>query len=264
MDTIKERSGRDLVEAEEIKKRWKEYRHRKLHTHTHTQDINEPDKHDDVVSYPEPDILECEVNWALGITAVSKASGCNGITVELFKTLNDDTIKVLHSLHQQIWKTQQWPQDWKTSILISIPKKGSTKECSDHQTIALTSHARKVMLKILHAWLQHYRNQELLDFQAGFRKGRGTRIKVANICWIIEKAKEFQKTIYLCLINYAKTFKCVGHNKLWKTLNEMKLPDYLTCLLGNMYVGQEAAVRTLYGTTDWFRIKKGVQQGYLL
>ena len=122
------------------------------------KDLNESDNHDGMVSYPEPDILECEVNWALGITAVSKASGCNGITVELFKTLKDDTIKVLHSLHQQIWKTQQWPQDWKKSILIPIPKKGGTKECSNHRTVALISHTSMVMLKILHARLQHYAN----------------------------------------------------------------------------------------------------------
>ena len=115
--------------------------------------------------------------------------------------------------------------------------------------------------KILHALLQHYRNQELPDVQAGFRKARD---KIANILRIIEKAKEFQKTIYLCLINYAKTFKCVDHNKLWKTLNEMELPDHLTCLLGNLYAGQETAVRTLYGATNRFRIKKGVQQGSLL
>ena len=232
------------------------HRHRKLHTHTQKA-INEPNKHDDVVSYPEPNILEYEVNWALGSTAVNKASGCNRITVQLFKTLKDDTINVLHS-SQQIWKTQQWPQDWKKSILIPIPKKGSTKECSDPRTIALISHASKVMLKILHAWLQHYRNQELPDVQAGFRKGRGTRDKIDNNRWIREKAKEFQKTIYLCLISYAKTFKCVDHNKLWKTLNEMELPDLLTCLLGNLYAGQEAAVRILYGATDRFRIKKGV------
>ena len=120
------------------------------------------------------------------------------------------------------------------------------------------------MFKILHARPQNNANQELPDVQAGFRKGRGTRDIIANSRWIIEKAKEFQKTIYLCLINYTKTFKCVDHNKLRKTLNEMELPDHLTCLLGNLYMGQEAAIRTLYGTTDWFRIKTGVQQGRLL
>ena len=126
------------------------------------------------------------------------------------------------------------------------------------------AHASEVLLKILQTRLQQYFSGQLPDVQAEFRKGRRTRKKTVNICWIIEKAKEFQKTIYLCLINYTKTFKCVDHNKLRKTLNEMELPDHLTCLLGNLYMGQEAAIRTLYGTTDWFRIKTGVQQGRLL
>ena len=153
MDTIKDRNDRDLEEAEEIKKRWKEYTEE-----LYKKDLNEQDNNDGVVGHPEPNILECEVNWALGSTAINKASGCDGIPVELFKTLKDDAIKVLHSICQQIWKTQQWPQDWKRSILIPIPKKVSTKECSNHQTIALISHASKVMLKILHARLQHYAN----------------------------------------------------------------------------------------------------------
>ena len=143
------------------------------------------------------------------------------------KLLKDDVIKVLHSLCQQIWKTQQWPQDWKRSILIPIPKKGSAKECSNHQTVALISHASKVMLKILHAGLQHYVNQELPDVQAGFRKGRGTRDQIASICWITEKAREFQKNIYLCFIDYTKAFDCVDHDKLWKALREMGI-SYLS------------------------------------
>ena len=147
-----------------------------------------------MVSHPEPDILESKVKWALGSTAVNKASGCDGIPVELFKTLKDDAIKVLHSIYLQIRKTQPWPQDWKRSILILIPKKGSTKECANRWTIALISHDSKVMHKILHARLQHHANQELPDIQAGFKKGRGTRDQIANICWIIEKAREFQKT----------------------------------------------------------------------
>ena len=123
----------------------------------------------------EPDILESKVKWALGSTAVSKASGCDGIPVELLKNLKENVIKVLHSVCQQTWKTQQWSQDWKRSILIPVPKKGNAKECSNHQTIALISHASKIILKILHARLQHYMNQELPDVQAGFRKSRGTR-----------------------------------------------------------------------------------------
>ena len=117
---------------------------------------------------------------------------------------------------QQIWKTQQWPQDWKRSVFIPIPKKGNAKECSNYRIIALISHASKVMLKILQARPQQYVNRELPDVQAGFRKDRGTRDQIANICWIIKKAREFQKNIYFCFIDYAKAFDCVDHNKLWK------------------------------------------------
>ena len=122
---------------------------------------------------------------------MKKASGGDGIPAELFQILKDDAVKVLHSLYQQIWKTQQWPQDLKRSVVTPIPKKGNAKECSNYSTIAFISHASKIMLKILQARLQQYVNRELPDVQAGFRKGRGTRDQIANICWIIEKAKEF-------------------------------------------------------------------------
>ena len=150
-----------------------------------------------ICSHPEQDILECKVKWALRSTAVNKASGCDEIPAEPFKSLKDDAINVFHSLCQQIWKTQQWPQEQKRSILIPIPKKGSTKQCDNHRTIALISHARKVKLEILHARLKHYANQEHPGVQAGFRKRRGTKDQIANICWIIEKAMEFQRNIYL-------------------------------------------------------------------
>ena len=140
----------------------------------------------------------------------------------------------------------------------SIPKKGNAKESSNYHTIALISHASKVMFKILQAGLQQYVNCELTDVQAGFRKGKGTRDQIANIPWIIKKAREFQKNIYFCFINYAKAFDCVDHNKLWKILKEMGIPDHLTCFLRNLYAGQEATVRTGHGTTDWFQIGKGV------
>ena len=140
------------------------------------------------------------VKWALGSITTSKASGDDGIPAELFQILKDDAFKVLHSICEQIWKTQ-WPQYWKSSILIPVSKKGSTKECSNHWKIALISHASKVMLKILNARLQHYMNQELPDIQAGFRKGRGGRDKIANICRNTDKKREFQKNIYICLIN---------------------------------------------------------------
>ena len=139
----------------------------------------------------EPDILECEIKWALESITTNKASGGDGIPVELFQILKDDALKVLHSICQQIWKTQHCPQDWKRSVFIPIPKKGNAKECSNYHTIVLISHASKIMLKILQARLQlQYVNRELPDIQAGFRKGRGTRDQIANIRWIIEKARE--------------------------------------------------------------------------
>ena len=169
-------------------------------------------------------------------------------------------MKVLHSN----WKTQQWPQDWKRSLFIPIPKKGNAKECSNYCTIALISYASKAMLKILQARLQQYVNCILPDVQAGFKKGRGNRHQIANIHGIIKKAREFQKNIYFCFIDYAKAFDCVDHNKEWKILQEMGIPDHLTCLLRNLCAGQEAMVRNGLGTTDWFQIRKGVCQGCIL
>ena len=163
-----------------------------------------------MVTHLEPDILECEVKWALESIATNKESGGDGIPAELFQILND-AVKVLHSICQHIWKTQQWPQDWKSR---AIPKKHSAKECSNYHTVALISHASKVMLKILQVRLQQYMNQELPGVQAGFRKGRGSRDQVANIRWIMQKAKGFQENIYFCFIDYAKSFDCVDHNKL--------------------------------------------------
>ena len=146
-----------------------------------------------MITHLESDILECEVKWALGSTTTNKASGNNGIPVELFQVLKDNAMKVLHSTCQQIWKTQQWPQDWKRSVFIPIPKKGNAKEGSNYHTIALISHTSKVMLKIFQARLQQYMNHELRDVQAGFTKGRGSRDQIANIRWIIDKVTEFQK-----------------------------------------------------------------------
>ena len=179
---------------------------------------------------------------------MNKASGGNGIPVELFQILKDDAVKVLHSICQQIWKTQQWPQDWKMSVFIPIPKKGNAKECSDCCTIALISHSSKVMPQILQARVQQYMNCELSGVQAGFRKGRGTRDQIANIHWIIKKAREFQRNIYFCFIDYANAFDCVDHSKLQKILKKMRIPDHLTCLLRNLNAGQEAKVRTGHGT----------------
>ena len=149
-------------------------------------------------------------------------------------------------------------------VFIPIPKKSNAKECSNYHTTGLISYASKVMLEILQLRLQQYMNQEVSDDQAGVRRGRGTRDQIANICWIIEKSRELQKNFYLCFIDYAKDFDCVDHNKLWEILQETGTPDLLTCLLRNMYAGQEATVRTRHGKTDWFQIGKGVHQGCIL
>ena len=190
-------------------------------------------------------------------------------TIDRFQILKDDTVKVLHSIFQKIWKTQQWPQDGKRSIFIPISKKGNAKECSNYCTIALISQASKIVPQILQSRLQQYMKHEHPDVQAGFRKGRGTRDQIANICWVNrywpnKKAREFQKSIYFCFIDYTKAFDSVNHNKLWEILQEMGIPDHLICLLRNLYAGQEATVRTGHGTTDWFQVRKGVHQGCIL
>ena len=166
----------DLTEVEDIKKRWQEYTEELYKT-----DLHISDNHDGVITHLEPDILECEVKWALESITTNKAHGGDGIPVELFQILKDDAVKVLHSICQQIRKTQQWPQDWKRSVFIPIPKKGNAKERSNYCTIALISHASKVMLKILQAILHQYMNHELPDIQAGFRKGKETRDQITNI-----------------------------------------------------------------------------------
>ena len=185
MGSIKDRNGMDLTEAEDTKKRWQEYTEE-----LYKKDLHDRDNHDGVITHLEPDILECEVKWAIGSISMNKASGGDGILVELFQILKDDAVKVLYSICQQIWKTQQWPQDWKRSVFIPIPKKGNAKKCSNYCTISFISHTTKIMLRILQARLQEYVNHELPDVQAGFRKGRGTRDQIANIHWIIEKARE--------------------------------------------------------------------------
>ena len=144
MGTVKDRNGLDLTEAEDFKKRWQEYTEE-----LYKKDLHDPDNHDGVITHLDPDILECEVEWALGSITTKKASGGDGILVQLFQILKDDAVKVLHSICQQIWKTQQWPQEWKRSVFIPIPKKSNAKKCSNYRTIALISHASKVMLKIL-------------------------------------------------------------------------------------------------------------------
>ena len=253
MGSVKDRNGMDLTEAEDTKKRWQEYTEE-----LYKRDLHDPEDHDGVITHLEPDILECEVKWALGSITTNKASGGDGIPVELFQILRDDAVKVLHSICQQIWKTQQWPLDWKMSVFISIPKKVSAKECSSYHTIALISHASKVMFKILQARLQQYMNHEFPDVHTGFRKGRRTRDQIGNICWIMKKAREFQKKSSISALLIMPKPLTVWITTNWKILKEIGIPDHRTCLLRNLNAGQEATIRTGYGTTDWLKIWKGV------
>ena len=173
--TINDRNGMDLTEAADIK-RWQEYT-----KELYKKDVHDPDNHNGVITHLEPDSLECEVKQALGSITMNKASGDDGIPVEVFQILTDDVVKVLHSIYQQIQETQQWPQDWKMSVFFQILKEGNAKECSNYHTIALISHTSKVMPTIFHARLQQYVNHELPDVQPGFIKGRGTRDQIPNI-----------------------------------------------------------------------------------
>ena len=189
----------DLTEAEDIKKRWQEYMEELF-----KKNLHEPDTQGGMIAHLETEILECEVKWALGSITMSKTSGGDGIPVVLFQILKDDAVKVLHSICLQIWKTQQWPQDWKRSVFIQIPKKRNDKECSNYYMIAPILHASKIMLKILQARVQLYMNHELPDAQTGFRKGRGTRGQIATVCWITEKSKSFKKTSTSALLTMPK------------------------------------------------------------
>ena len=192
------------------------------YTELYKRDPNDPDNHNGVITHLEPAVLECEVKWALGRITANKASGGDGIPAKLLQVLKGDAVKVLHSICQQIWKTLQWPQDWKRSVFLPILKKGNAKECSNYHTIALISHTTKGMLKILQARLQKYVNQELPDIQAGFRKGRGNRNQIADICWIIIKQESSRKTSISALLTMPKpltvwiTINCGKFFKRWE------------------------------------------------
>ena len=192
-----------------------------------------------MITHLEPDILECKVKCTLGSITINKASGGDGIPTELFQILRDYLkVKVLNSIYQQMWKTQQWSQDWKRSVFIPIPKEGNAKECSNYCTIALISHASKVIHKILQARLQQYVNCELPYVQAEFRKGRGTRDQIANICWIIKKARELQKKTSTFALLLTPKFLAVWIITNLKILKEMGIPDHLICLLLRRQISQ--------------------------
>ena len=212
MGTVKDRSGIDLREAEDIKKRWQEYTEE-----LYKKDLHDPDNHNDVITNLEPDILKCEVKWALESITMNKASGGDRIPVELFQILKDDAVKVLHSICQQIRKTQQWKtQDWKRSVFIPISKKGNAKECSNYCTIALISHTSKVMHKILQARLQQYRNRELQMIKVDFKKAEEPEIKLPTSIGSLKKEENSRKTSTSALLTLPKPLT------VWSTTNSGK------------------------------------------
>ena len=230
--------------------RWKEYTEA-----LHKKELNELDYYKGVVSHPEPDILDCDVKQALGSTAINKARGCDGIPVETPKALKDEAVKVLHSLCQQIWKTQKWLQDWKRLILIPIPKKGSTKECSNRWTTAPISHASLVMLKILHA--RHYANQELPDVHMGLEKAEEPETKLPTFTGSQRKQENSRKistSILLTTLKPLTVWNMTNCGKLQRDGNTR--PSYLSPEKPD--ASQKATVRTLYGTTERFKFETGV------
>ena len=258
---LKNKEGRDLTEVEEITKRWKNY----------TEELYQKDP--TLLAEPrvvkddqelEPDILEAEARQAISQLANNKASGVDDTPIELFKALGDEGVKMMHTICNKIWKSGSWPTQWRQSVYIPIPKRGDARLCENNRTIALILQASKVLLKIIQKRLEPYIEKELPTEQAGFRKGRGTRDQIANLRWIMEKSREYQKDLYICFIDYSKAFDSVDHAKLWVIMDKMGIPSHITTLIKNLYTGQEAVVRTEAGDTEWFPIGKGVRQGCIL
>ena len=218
------------------------------------KDLHNPDNHDDLITHLEPDILVCEGKWTLGSIIMNKASGGDVIPVEPFEILKDDAMKVLHSVCQKIQKTQ-WSQDWKSQFSFHCKERQCQRMFKlPHDCTHFTCQQGNAQNSLSQASI--VLDCELPDVQTGFRKGRAIRDQIANICYIIKKARESQNNIYLCFIDYGKAFDHMDHNKLLKILQEMGIPDCLTCLLRNLYAGQEATVRTGDGTMDWFKLGK--------
>jgi hypothetical protein len=256
---LKNTHGKNLLEDSAIKQKWKEY----------TEDLYKRDCSVNVsfVEAPhdlEPSVTQAEVRKALYELKNNKSPGSDNIPAELLKACGEEGVLVLTTLCQRIWESGIWPKDWKRTVYIPIPKKGDPRECANNRTIALISHASKVLLKVIQGRMEKTMERELPDVQAGFRKKRGTRDQIANMRWIMERAREYNQKLYFCFIDYSKAFDCVDHNILWNSLREMGFAEHLIILLRNLYDGQQATVRTECGDTDPFGIGKGVRQGCIL
>ena len=256
---LKNKSGEDITSQDEVKARWKEY--------TEALYMKEPtlsSKHDEIAYPQEPAILTSEVQKAIREIKKGKSPGSDDIPIELLSATGEEGLRLMTRLCQEIWDTGDWPQDWKKSVYIPIPKKGDSRVCSNNRTIALISHASKILLKIIQGRLEEHVRREIPDVQAGFSKGRGTRDHIANLRWIMERQREYHQDLYMCFIDYNKAFDCVDHALMWNTLRRMGFPEHITHLLDRLYKGQTAVVRTEFGDTEPFPIGKGVRQGCIL
>ena len=212
----------------------------------------------------DPDILLCEVENAMKALRSGKAPGVDNIQAELLKESGEEGVVIIHRLCNKIWKSKEWPDDWKKAVFLPLPKKGDVRECSNNRTISLISHASKVLLHIIAERIRNKLDSELPPEQAGFRRGRGTRNQIGNLRNLMEKTMEFQQPLFLCFIDYTKAFDCVQHQKLWRVMHEMGFSTHLIILIKSLYDGQEATVRTECGDSDWFTIGQGVRQGCIL
>ena len=249
MSGVKDKDGNILTEASDITREWKEYVEG-----LYTRDKNINDTTDIGEFEKEPNILRDEVRKAIKLLSNGKAAGCDGIPIELLKAAEEEGMELVTNLCNKIWHTGKWPDDWKKSVFIPIPKKGDSRECSNNRTISLISHTSKILLKVLQARMESYALKELPEVQAGFRKGRGTRDQIANTRWILEHKLEYGTDPFFCFIDYSKAFDCVDHIKLQKRLIEFGFPKHLVFLLKNLYDNQQAVVWTEHGDTEEFRI----------
>src|SRR3984885_12786373 len=261
MGSLKNGNGGIIGDKEEVKARWKD----------HTESLYSVDRRvkaeegtETTVYEKEPNILLAEVEWAIEQLKDNKAPGADGIPIELIKAAGDGIIKEITTLCNLIWEKEDWPKDWEKSIFIPIFKKGDARECENYRTIEMISHTSKILLKIIHKRMESTIERELPVNQAGFRKARGTRDHIANIRWIMERQREYGQEVHMCFIDYSKAFDCIDHTLLWKTLIEMGIPMHLVKILKGLYVDQGAVLRTEYGDTGKFKVRKGARQGCIL
>ena len=256
---IKDENGIALTESSDIKDRWKRYCEGLFASQEVDMEVQE-----EIPCNEEPDILLSEVNNAIRKLKNNKAPGSDEIPGELLKGTDEAGVKIILQLCNKVWHSRTWPEDWKKSVFLTLPKKGDISECKNNRTIALIPHASKILLHIINERLRPHLERELPPEQAGFRRGRGTRDHIANIRQIISKCMEYRREVYLCFIDYAKAFDCVRYGPLWNALLSLGVPNHLVQLVKNLYDGQQACVRTEKGNSDWFNIGQGVRQGCIL